>query len=343
MDHEQRVIIKFLHFEGIAAKEIHQRLLIQYQGETLSLRAVQWWIQQFKLGRTSTADDDRSGRPTFIDLDAKISLYLAKYPFATARAMALKFKTDHTTILDHLQSELGYRFLSCRWIPHILTPEIRNRRVEECKDLLEVLLSQQKLGWRDIYTGDESWFVLEYIPTKTWVLSRDDVTVIQNTTVQTQKFMFTIIWNTYHFPVVEILPLHTKFDTNYFIEHILSNFCRAVTLETRSKFARKIKLHIDNAPVHNSDLSKKYLSENGIIRVPHPPYSPDIAPSDFYLFGCLKERLLGKEFADEIELKREIMQILGQISKDELLSVFVEWIRRVHYVINTNGKYCDHD
>ena len=51
----------------------------------------------------------------------------------------------------------------------------------------------------------------------------------------------------------------------------------------------------DNAPVHNSILVTDYLSKMGIKTVPHPPYSPDLAPCDFWLFpelrGCLMRQL----------------------------------------------------
>ena len=46
--------------------------------------------------------------------------------------------------------------------------------------------------------------------------------------------------------------------------------------------------HQDNAPVHNSILIIDYLTKIGIKTVPHPPYSPDLAPCDFWLFPKLR-------------------------------------------------------
>ena len=42
--------------------------------------------------------------------------------------------------------------------------------------------------------------------------------------------------------------------------------------------------HEDNAPVHNSILVTDYLTKMGIKTVAHRPYSPDLAPCDFWLF-----------------------------------------------------------
>ena len=46
--------------------------------------------------------------------------------------------------------------------------------------------------------------------------------------------------------------------------------------------------HQDNAPVHNSILVTDYLTKMGIKTVPQPPYSPDLAPCDFWLFPKLR-------------------------------------------------------
>ena len=44
----------------------------------------------------------------------------------------------------------------------------------------------------------------------------------------------------------------------------------------------------DNAPVHNPILVTDYLTKMGIKTFPHPPYSPDLAPCDFWLFSKLR-------------------------------------------------------
>ena len=54
--------------------------------------------------------------------------------------------------------------------------------------------------------------------------------------------------------------------------------------------------HQDNAPVHNSILVTDYLTKMGIKTLPHPPYSPDLAPCDFWLFPKL---LLWDNWGDE--------------------------------------------
>jgi hypothetical protein len=78
---------------------------------------------------------------------------------------------------------------------------------------------------------------------------------------------------------------------------------------------------------------------NGFRKLAHPPYSPDIAPSDFYLFGKVKNELIGKSIHDEHELFLEVNEILSAIPTTELRDVFRNWIRRLEQVIDTNGEY----
>jgi histone-lysine N-methyltransferase SETMAR len=57
----------------------------------------------------------------------------------------------------------------------------------------------------------------------------------------------------------------------------------------------------------------------------HLPYSPDLAPSDFYLFGSLKEHLRGQKFADDNEVKEAVQSWLKATPK----SFFLEGIRKL--------------
>jgi len=55
-------------------------------------------------------------------------------------------------------------------------------------------------------------------------------------------------------------------------------------------------LHHDNAPAHESLLIRSYLAKHHTSVVPHPPYSPDLAPADFFLFPKLTTTLKGRRF-----------------------------------------------
>jgi len=101
---------------------------------------------------------------------------------------------------------------------------------------------------------------------------------------------------------------------------------------------RKVfRLHIENAKPHNSKSSIQCLEDNKLKRLPHPPYSPDVAPSDFYLFGTVKHRLEGCMGETVEDLKENVSEILSTISEEELMAAFLNWMERLQQVID-NGR-----
>jgi hypothetical protein len=76
-----------------------------------------------------------------------------------------------------------------------------------------------------------------------------------------------------------------------------------------------------------------------MLRMPQPPYSPDLAPSDFYLFLTVKEKLERTQMADEDQFFESLEAILRCIDQEELNTVFQAWVERVRKVSEGNGDY----
>jgi histone-lysine N-methyltransferase SETMAR len=55
------------------------------------------------------------------------------------------------------------------------------------------------------------------------------------------------------------------------------------------RYFRNLKVHADNARPHKVAVSQQFMARKGIVVAAHPPYSPDLASSDFYLFGHMKD------------------------------------------------------
>ncbi|EPB70846.1 hypothetical protein ANCCEY_10052 [Ancylostoma ceylanicum] len=60
---------------------------------------------------------------------------------------------------------------------------------------------------------------------------------------------------------------------------------------------------MDNARPHISKKSSEKLNDLGIELLPHPPYSLDLAPSDYHVFRSMQSFFAGKEFKDRAEKK----------------------------------------
>ena len=82
---------------------------------------------------------------------------------------------------------------------------------------------------------------------------------------------------------------------------------------------KKILFHNDNAPSHTSTIAQGKMHELGLESLPHPPYSPDLAPSDYYLFPNLKRWLCGKRFESSKKVEWETKGYFGVFNKSYYL------------------------
>ena len=81
----------------------------------------------------------------------------------------------------------------------------------------------------------------------------------------------------------------------------------ALKSKRRGKLRRGVLLLHDNAPAHTAGVATSVAAECGFELLPHPPYSLDLAPSDFYLFPLSKEHLRGRQYASD----NDIIQSVG--------------------------------
>ena len=58
---------------------------------------------------------------------------------------------------------------------------------------------------------------------------------------------------------------------------------------------RGVRLLHDNASSHKVAIVREYLKQEKVVELPHPPYLPDLAPCDFFLFPRLKKQLAGRK------------------------------------------------
>jgi [histone H3]-lysine36 N-dimethyltransferase SETMAR len=73
--------------------------------------------------------------------------------------------------------------------------------------------------------------------------------------------------------------------------------------------------------------------------LPHPPYSPDLAPSDYHLFRSLSNYLRGKKFKNEEVLKIELQKFFDSMPQEFYAKGIHDLPRRWAEVIKTKGEY----
>jgi hypothetical protein len=96
-------------------------------------------------------------------------------------------------------------------------------------------------------------------------------------------------------------------------------------------------VHAGNAMPHVAKRVKQSLDENSLKSAPHPPYSPERALSDFFLFDHRKRKLQGTEFQTAEELLEVVVDLLSEI----LMATFHQWMERLQACIDGHGEYVE--
>ena len=81
----------------------------------------------------------------------------------------------------------------------------------------------------------------------------------------------------------------------------------------------------------------------GIKTVPHLPYSPDLAPRDFWLFPKLKEKLRDCRYETIVEMKEAVTKVIDTFTQKDFHGVFKKVLERQNKYIAAGGVYVEGD
>ncbi|PNF36600.1 hypothetical protein B7P43_G13839 [Cryptotermes secundus] len=92
-----------------------------------------------------------------------------------------------------------------------------------------------------------------------------------------------------------------------------------------------------SAPAHRAYATQQFLPENNLEAVPHAPYSPDLAPSDFRLFPTMKDTLRGRTFTSRAAIASAIFQWSKQTPTEAFAAAMGSWRRRCEKCVRLQG------
>ena len=132
---------------------------------------------------------------------------------------------------------------------------------------------------------------------------------------------------------------NAKLNRDYFIHNVLEEIERNEIVEDAKKCKKKVHIHFDNAPSHHYSAVIEYFTHSLMSRVPHPPYSQDLAPCDFCLFGTIYDEFKNCSFETEDELIKAVINFCESKSSDFWEKIFLSWIDHLKECINVGGEY----
>ena len=257
--------------------------------------------------------------------------------------MEAELSISRSTLHEIIHHSLRMKKLTSRWIPHQLSDKNRKDRVSMCRENL-AKFSEGKWRLCDVITGDESWFYLRKIGHKSsnssWVAEGEHPrTVVQRGRFE-PKTMYSIFFKTTGLVHLDCMEQGKTITSNYYVNNCLNPVLKEIIKQRPTSGATNMKFLHDNARPHVTKEVISYLDEAGIKIVPHPPYSPDLALSDFKLIDYVKTRL--DDHTNIESQRRQITKILQAIPKEEYKKTFDKWLERMQLCINNNGDYFEH-
>ena len=205
---------------------------------------------------------------------------------------------SHGSVSTILHDHLGMRKLTARWVPKSLSDEQMATRASVCSTLLKRFRSKDDFLLR-LVTVDETW-VHYYEPenkahSPQWVGPGSPRPKKFKTQPSAGKVMATVFWDAKGVIMLDFLPKRSTI-TGVYYANLLDQRRTAIREKRRGKLSKGVLLQQDNARVHTCKVTMDAVERNGYELIPHPAYSPDLAPSDFFLFPNLKKDFRGLHF-----------------------------------------------
>lgn len=346
---EQRIVVKF-HFKlGKTASETYLLLKEVYGSECLSRTRVFEWFKRFKNGREDVEDDERSGRPSTSKTDEnveKIRILIRSDRRLTIRAIAETVGIDKESVRQILHENLNMQKVCAKVVPKILTIEQKENRKNICTETLIAIENEPNFLER-VITCDESWFFTYDPETKRqsmhWKTPTSPRTKKARMSKSKFKAMMIVFFDIHGIVYLNWVPEDQTVNQLYYLE-VLAQLRERIRKKRPELWKNKSWiLHQDNAPAHSAFSVKAFLAKHSIPVLNHPPYSPDLAPCDFYLFPKVKSALKGTRFETVEAVKEKAASVMNELTEEDFQHCFGKWKTRMERCRDRGGVYIEGD
>ena len=195
---------------------------------------------------------------------------------------------------------------------------------------------------RRLVTCDESWICYDGTARKiVWRKDGEGTAMTPKPDRHVKKRMLSIFW-TVRGPIHwELLKSGTTVTSNVYCNQLKQVDLAYQVMRAQGLFDAPLIFHHDNAPPHRSRLTRDLISQElKWKQLQHPAYSPDLAPSDYWLFRSMKTFLRNKRFKNDDELENAIGQYLAsKMGTDFFERGIMKLPSRWRLVVKNKGNY----
>ena len=331
---------------GLAQQQSHIRLKAAFGDEAPSRTTIYDWFAEFQRGRRSLEDIPRSGRPAAATTDLQVAA-VQKLVDEDGRVTVLQIAEEvgisSGSVSNVLHNSLGLSKVSARWVPHMLTEEQKQRRVNWCRSMLEKFDGGKLNAVWEIVSGDETWVYCFDLETKQqsqqWIPvgQRPPQKFIRSRTIAKQMIAV-FVSRAGHVATIPLVTQRTVTST-WYVRECLPLVLAAVAKRRPRTRHRGLLLHHDNAAAHRAAATQEFLHAERVHQLEHPPYSPDLAPCNFFVFPFVKSKLRGVRFDTPDLAVEAFLEHIEAIPQSEWASMFQKWFQRMQKCIDNAGEY----
>ena len=273
-----------------------------FANDATGITQIKEWYNRFKDGRTLVESDTRSGRPSTSQNDElidQVQTLVMQNCRVTIRELVEEVVISIGSVHSILTNDMAMRKMSKKCVPKLLTREQKQLHLEVSQDMLDYANSDPE-SLNIVTTGDESW-VYGYDPetkaqSSQWKHSTSLRPKKAKQVQSNVKVMYTVLFDSRGVVHHKYAPQGQNINKEYYLE-VLCHLHNAVRCKRPDLWTVGMwQLHHDNAPAHSSQLIQTSLTKHNIPVVRHAPYSPDMAPCDFWMLPHLKTQLKRTRF-----------------------------------------------
>ena len=302
----------------------------------LDVRKCQRWFSKFKSGNFDLSDSYRSGRPTTLDNDM-LRAEVEANPCQTIEELSNTLNQPWSTIQEHLQ-QIGKVSRAGVWVPHNLSEENKANRSTTCNLLLQ--RHNTEAFFDRLITGDEKWVLYDNPKRKRqWLSPNESPQSTAKPGLHPKKALLCVWWSIRGVVHFEVLKPGQTVNADLYCEQ-LDRVNQSLIEKCPAIVNRKgVILQHDNARPHCARRTLEKINELGWEVLPHPPYSPDIVPSDFHLFRSLQHFLSGKKLKNLDDVQNVISRYFVLKPIDFYRSGIENLHTRWQKVVDNEGDY----
>jgi len=290
-------------------------------------------VFKFRSGEMNIEDAPRFDRPVTTDV-LQITALIDSDRQIIVREIAARLKIGKSTVSEHLSKLQMIKKLDV-WVPHDLTEKNRIDRIS-ISDLL-YKRNEYDPFLKRIITGNEKWIICNNVERKRWCKRGEPVLTTSKPGLHPKKIMLCIWWHWKRIVYYELLPDNETISSDKYCLQ-LDQLKIEIDKKCPELINRKgVVFHHDNARPHTSLQTRQKLLEFGWDVL--PPYSPDIAPSDYHLFRSLQNSLNGLNFASLELLRNYLDSFFAEKNQDFYERGIMELPERWKSIVQNNGAY----